>query len=392
LDKIFNVYLAKCNVIGGRSTMLGLPATDYALLDALEKAQLSEKDEYYYEIDEYYGFKFLAPFLSEDDSIFEVNALARQLSTLNHRQSIAFEGLVQMAVDRRADPFGIAQLIDLAYSADCCHVVDGALTDAQVGRFYAENGFVPKVSELPDNVFEMLDFKQIGRQIRKDEGGVLTQHGYVVQHTELKQVYDTLDLQPHKPDYIFRLLLSNHERDDLTPVPLELPATKQQMEQVQRALEAPDWLGVQIVSLDGALPMLDTDTFYADEIDQMNELAQRVQQLDADGKLNRYKAILTATDCHDMNAAIALADTVDDYRLSVNIRSAEDVASEALSGCVDLQAAEILKKHLDLYACGTDIMEQDHSTLTGYGLLERVDGQPILAIDARQEPGGMQMM
>jgi hypothetical protein len=93
-----------------------------------------------------------------------------------------------------------------------------------------------------------------------------------------------------------------------------------------------------------------------------------------------------------MNAAIALADTVDDYRLSVNIRSPEDVANEELSGCVDLQAAEILKKHLDLYACGNDIMERDHSSLTGYGLLERVDGQPILAIDARQEPGGMQMM
>jgi hypothetical protein len=36
-------------------------------------------------------------------------------------------------------------------------------------------------------------------------------------------------------------------------------------------------------------------------------------------------------------------------------------------------------------------MERDHSTLTGYGLLERVDGQPILANDDYQEPGGMQM-
>lgn len=74
-------------------------------------------------------------------------------------------------------PFPLSRLIDLAYSTECCHLVKGVVTDAQLGRFCAENGFVPALDGLPDEVFELLDFERIGRECRESEGGVFTQLG-----------------------------------------------------------------------------------------------------------------------------------------------------------------------------------------------------------------------
>ena len=68
-----------------------------------------------------------------------------------------------------------------------------ALNDRQLGRFYAENGFVPEVENLSDEAFNLLDFEQIGRKMRKGEDGTFVERsidgpgGYVVRHSELKQ-------------------------------------------------------------------------------------------------------------------------------------------------------------------------------------------------------------
>ena len=63
------------------------------------------------------------------------------------------------------------QLIDLAYSTDCCHLVEGVVTDAQLGRFCTGNGFVPEAEGLSDKAFELLDFAKIGREFCEAAGG-----------------------------------------------------------------------------------------------------------------------------------------------------------------------------------------------------------------------------
>ena len=75
---------------------------------------------------------------------------------------------------------------DLAVSAktDCYHVVDAA-DDAQLGRFYAENEFVPELDGISDEVFEMLDFAGIGRMMRCSENGVFVGNLYVLRDGEL---------------------------------------------------------------------------------------------------------------------------------------------------------------------------------------------------------------
>jgi hypothetical protein len=69
---------------------------------------------------------------------------------------------------------------------------------------------------------------------------------------------------------------------------------------------------------------------------------------------------------------------VEDYILTPSLRTPEDVARDDLRGIVNEIDAELLTKHLNLYAYGRALMEQQNTLFTDYGLIGRRDGQPIL--------------
>ena len=156
MDKnIFGVYLAKEGVPNNEAyAKLDLPASPWALWDAMDKVRLQEGETLYLEIDEYYRFDALAPHLAGlDISLNELNDLAGELARLDTIQGIAYRGLLEMAVQEKVQSNGgiitMQELRDLAVSAsaDYCHVVDAA-DDAQLGRFYAENDFVPELEGI----------------------------------------------------------------------------------------------------------------------------------------------------------------------------------------------------------------------------------------------------
>ena len=222
---MFAVYLAKeGNPNSDAYAKLDLPASPWELWDAMEKVRLKDGEALYMEIDDYYAFEYLAPHLEElDISLNELNDLAAQLAALDEVQEVAFDGFLRMEVQHKVDTNGgvitLQDLRDLAVSAktDCYHVVDAA-DDAQLGRFYAENGFMEELDGLSDDVFEMLDFGKIGKALRTGENGTFTRSGYVVKHSELVTAPPCAKELPEKPEYLFRLTLGLHPdlEDDRT--------------------------------------------------------------------------------------------------------------------------------------------------------------------------------
>ena len=149
---------------------LELPASYYGLQDALDKIQMPLGDKPRWEFLEHHSFQFLHVHLTHECDLYQLNALATCLGQMNGRERTAFEGLFNMEVAKKYGPISVATMIDLAYSADCCHVVN-ATTDEQLGRFYAENDFIPALEKVPDSIFEYLDFEMLGRKARFEEGG-----------------------------------------------------------------------------------------------------------------------------------------------------------------------------------------------------------------------------
>ena len=236
--KIFGIYLAKLDAPNSEAhARLELPASPWELHDAMDKVQLQENEELYLEIDDYYGFEYLAPHLMElDASLNELNDLAGRLAVLDETEQEAFDGLLRLEIQRKVESNGsiltMQDLRTLAVSAG----VD-ASSDAELGRFYAENGFMEELDGLSDDVFEMLDFGKIGKALRTGENGTFTRSGYVVKHSELVTAPPCAKELPEKPEYLFRLTLGLHpDLEDDRTVTLELPASAEALRKAQKQL------------------------------------------------------------------------------------------------------------------------------------------------------------
>ena len=385
--KIFEVYLAKEGVPNNEAyAKLDLPASLWELWDALDKVRLQIDDILYMEIEGYDAFEYLSPHLDGlDISINELNDLASLLSALDEVQEAAFEGLFSMEVQRKVNANGgvitLQDLRDLAVSAktDCYHVVEAA-DDAQLGRFYAENDFVPELEGISDAVFEMLDFAGIGRMMRCGENGVFVDSLYVLRDGELTTAPPVQKTLPEKPGYLFRLTLGLHpDIGDARTVTLNLPAAEAELLDAQEQLGVEGWEGVTVIDYDGIIPYAADFTDLPMELDEFNVLAAAVRDMPSPEKqLPKLKALLKQFEVQDIATAISLTECLDDYVLTPEISSPQETAIDHLRFMTDDHSAELLLSHVNLYAYGCDLIKEDNATLSPYGLLHRADYQPML--------------
>ena len=386
--RILRVYLAKNDTpYSAAYAKLDLPASPWEVWDAMEKVRLQTDDILYMEIEDYYAFEYLSPHLDGlDISLNELNDLAAQLAALDEVQGIAFEGMFSIAVQRKVNANGgvitLQDLRDLAVSAktDCYHVVDAA-DDAALGRFYAENDFIPELDGVSDAVFKMLDFAGIGRMMRHGENGVFVGSLYVLQDGELATAPSVQKTLPEKPGYLFRLTLGLHpDIGDARAVTLDLPAAEAELLDAQAQLGTEGWEGVAVIDYDGIIPYAAEFTDLPMELDEFNVLAAAVRDMPSPEKqLPKLKALLKQFEVQDIETAIGLTEHLDDYVLTPEISSPQETAIDQLHFMTDDHSVELLLSHVNLYAYGCDLIREDNAVLSPYGLLHRADYEPMLS-------------
>ena len=384
MDKtIFSIYLG--NPDNDNGTTLDLPVRPWAMRDALEKLRLREGQEPYWQVEDLGRYDFLTPYLDGYD-LYKFNALAEKISTFDDVNAMAFEGLVQMKIDKLCQSNGseltLQQVLDFAYSTDCCHVVAGITDDAALGHFYVENDFLPELEKVPDKVLELLDYAKIGRTMRQGESSVITPHGYVERHSELKQAPADLGKPPRKPAYTMRFLCSNEHQT----VSLNLPASQPELNTVLTRLALDGWQEVHLECEDTAVPDMwsFTDMAY-DGMEQVNQFARCLEELDMNGELVKFKAVAQQLQLSRLEEAIALTNHLDEYSFEPEIHSPRELARDELGVITGEKECKLLLPHLDLDAYGQDVMRRDNGVLGDYGYLARLDGQPIQAPQQEME-------
>ena len=391
--KIFEVYLAKEGIPNNESyAKLDLPASPWEVVDALDKVRLNEGEQLYMEIEDYYAFEYLAPHLDGlDISLNELNDLAALLSALDEVQEAAFEGLFSMEVQRKVNANGgVITLQDLAVSAktDCYHVVEAA-DDAQLGRFYAENDFVPELEGISDAVFEMLDFAGIGRMMRCSENGVFVDSLYVLRDGELTTAPPIQKTLPEKPGYLFRLTLGLHpDIGDARTVTLDLPAAEAELLDAQEQLGVEGWEGVTVIDYDGIIPYAADFTDLPMELEEFNAFTKAARDIPR-SEVPKLKALLEQFEVRGIETALFLTEHLADYVLTPDLSSPQETAIDHLRFMTDDHSAELLLSHVNLYAYGCDLIREDNAVLSPYGLLHRADYQPMLS--PMQETQKMEM-
>ena len=365
--KIISIYMG--NPDNSNHAELELPATPWELVDAMDRLRLSEGQEPYWQVEDMGRYEFLAPHLDGYD-LYQFNALAEKLRTFGDVDAVAFEGLVQMEIDELT----VQRMLDLAYSVDCCHVVPEVRDDTALGRFYVENDFLPELEKVPDKVLEMLDYEKIGKMMRQGENSVITPHGYVERHSELKQAPADLGKPPRKPAYMMRFLCSNEHQT----VPLNLPASQAELNTVLTRLALDNWQEAHLECEDTAMPEMwsFTDMAY-DGMEQINRFAQCLEELDRNNELIKFKAVAGQLDIASLDDAFALAEHLSEYALEPGIHSLEELAREELSVIVSDPDRGLLTRHLNMDAYGADLLWRDQGLFSDYGYICRPDGQPL---------------
>ena len=394
--KVFAVYLAKeGNPNSDACAKLELPASPWEVWDAMDKVRLQKDDILYMEIEDYYAFEYLSPHLDGlDISLNELNDLAAQLAALDEVQEVAFDGFLRMEVQNKVDTNGgvitLQDLRDLAVSAktDCYHVVDAA-DDAQLGRFYAENGFIPELDGISDGVFKMLDFARIGKALRTGEGGVYVSGCYVVRDGGLLTAPPVQKTLPEKPGYLFRLTLGlcPDFGGNRTAV-LDLPASEEALATAQEQLGTLNWENTVVLDYDGILPHI---AFFADlpmELEGFNAFTKTARDIPR-SEVPKLKALLEQFEVRDIETALFLTEHLADYVLTPDLSSPQETAIDHLRFMTDDHSAELLLSHVNLYAYGCDLIREDNAVLSPYGLLHRADYQPMLS--PMQETQKMEM-
>ena len=394
--KVFAVYLAKEDVPNSEAyATLELPASPWEVWDAMDKIRLNEGEQLYMEIEDYYAFAYLAPHLAGlDISLNELNDLAERLAKLDEVQGIAYRGLLEMAVQEKVEDSGgiitMQDMRDLAVSAktDCYHVVDAA-DDAALGRFYAENEFIPDLDGVSDAVFKMLDFASIGRMMRQGENGVFVGSLYVLCNGELTAAPPCPKELPPKPSYLFRLTLGlHHDFKDARTVTLDLPATEVELSAAQEQLGTLKWENAVVLDYDGVIPNVADFADLPMEMNTFNSFSEAVWDIPfPERQLPKLKALLEQFEVKDIGTAMQLVEHLEDYNLTPKLSSPQETAIDQLHFMMDDHSVELLLPHVSLYAYGCDVIKEDNASLTPYGLLHRADYQPMLEpIQQSQEP------
>lgn len=396
MSKVFRVYASQ-----GRDNYaeLDLPASDYEMLDLMERLRLEPGKPPYVEILEYLEtFDYLERCLPGQPNIYQLNVLARKLSEFSGTQDMAaFEGLVGMEMQKGSASIELTRLIDFAHSTDRCVIAENAMTDFQLGKFLVENEFIEEANGLSDSALALLDYGKIGREHREEGGGVYTGFGYVEQASEIYCVSKAMDFQPRKPEYAILVNMAampltggRIQKEDM--VQLRLPASEGELQAALEKLGRKDRNDIAASVWDSPLPWLNHTIYFEEELPQILELSTRLSELDGQGQLTKYKAILAANNCEDLSRALSLAGTVDEHLFEPKAGSPEDVAREELEVVICEKDAETLMPYIDLQGYGRALLERDHAVITEYGLVERSGGEQVQGMEEQPGPGGMEMV
>lgn len=378
MRKVCEVYLVSSASSDERGVELTFPVSQYEMMDAFEQIHTKSPGDVYWQVDEFYCFDYLTPHLDESMSIFEFNSLTEQLSKLDGYQETALEGLLQMQVDKHMQESSgiitVPELMMLASNVDRCHVLADVHTNEDLGKFYADNDFLPELNDLPDSVYNLLDYAKIGKQMREDESGVFTPRGYVVRTEELEPLPD------HEPqrdiNYMIRLTLMNHENEQKTAV-LALPATEERMQEVQKELDAPEWFDAQFTGCDAIAPQLNTMLTDVEDLPRINELAKSLQELKANGQLTKIKAVVSATQCETLDDVFDRLEKLSQYCFETKICDKDALVRDELDFVLGGRDADLIYKHLNREAYAEDVLKQYGAEITPYGMVNREDFGPL---------------
>lgn len=108
--------------------------------------------------------------------------------------------------------------------------------------------------------------------------------------------------------------------------------------------------------------------------------------------IDNHIGITEATGCDEIGWVLDLADDLEHYSFDPTLRDREDVATGNLPLLLTKTELELILPHVSLSQYGQALIEADYGELTGHGLIERNDGEPVHDLKQEHPKGKMEMI
>jgi hypothetical protein len=377
------------------SATLELPASWAEYHDALDRARITDDRTIYSVTMLDCRRDWLAPHIPEQlpggRPLLELNLLATRMQQYIPENLDIMEALVKIESQRtNSEPLPIPRLINLTFATENCHAIGDILSDTNLGKFLYENDFLSDADynavlsriESGQSASEMLTL--FGREHREANGGMLTGSGlYVELAGEIEEVYKPGGLSFYQRAGVPVVLKLEYDGKVST---LELPMTEKELDETIRIIDESDSATTNFRCVDCLIPASRDWITEAQDILLSELFARQLEDMERNGGVVEYKALLEAANCADLQTASELAEGIKEYQLDPEYADMEAYAREALSNPPYSELGIDLAKHLNLYTFGQELMKQNNAMQTEYGVLSRKDGGPVFEqADAPEE-------
>lgn len=310
----------------------------------------------------------------ETSSLYQLNYFATIYQNFQEYEKMQFAGLVESSTDEFLEMKTIINLALNVPELDCFYVPYSS--DKEIGEFYVDNQLLPQLADLDrltDEQYEWvcnhLDLEKVGKEMRKQEKGIFTYTGYFVKNEEPKDLYEGTPILPQPKDYVFRLELTRVDAPkDEHRVTLKLPATENEIQRALEELQVSDISNCCIYGYESVVvPQLSDCYSDNDDVKTLNHLAEQISRLDQDN-LAKYKAMVEAVECKDIETAISVYNKMEDFTLDRNCLTVGDYVDKVLE-TVDLPLKEQFSFYLAKDGYGRTLMQCNGIDKTSYGML-----------------------
>ena len=412
--KIFEVEISN----GGSesyktSAVLTMPCTQAELCDALQKARVQDVKTCRNELTRIRYPGITADMIGRNVDLLELNLLALRLTMLGEDDRMGLDGLLQIEKENHTAPFPLSRLINLTFNADICLLAPQVSDTQELGALLYEGEMLSEEAmALVDTMEEDSSFRErllelLGEQHQEEHSGVFTSRGYAEPGSDFKEVYRKGEMfcfaRPSAPVVleVRKGFFDDPSYDNDKTTILNLPASDADIWRAVGEVDAASLDECAFRCIDCEIPSLRDAVDDAIEqesgIGMASEFATNLAQKKQswhEADWVKYKALLSVAGHPHLQDAIQLMHGLDAYELRPDVAATWDYAELILREKYPDLPEELFQTG-QAARVGQRMLEENHASITDYGLLRRKDsGQlPVFRKEQKEAPawGGMEM-
>ena len=157
---------------------VGFPVTPEEMQEVFKRIGIGQTDEFGQPYEEWFIADYDCPIPGLYDCLGEyasLDDLANKIEEMSVSEQECFEAAVELGEYTDS----VQDLINLTENLDCYELYSDIHSDSDLGYYYAEDSGIYDTGAM-GALSNYIDYEGFGRDIRFEEGGTFTDHGYIV--------------------------------------------------------------------------------------------------------------------------------------------------------------------------------------------------------------------